>query len=331
MVERRKEQSMWRSATVIVTALGLLSTTATAQFYFVGSGSTVAGDYLRGVGIASCGMGQYNFLTARAVQIETRTAMELDNYLRIVVANENRARTESRAKRRSHRLRMFTEIRDRVLNNPAPSDLKIGNAHNALLTYLNAGSDSGMKLNPIVLPTDLVRTLPYKLNKEGIEFSMPRLTHKGKVPWPVAFQDKKFDALKVAYDRAMGNALDEQIEGKLSRVKIAAVKRAIEDLQHRLDQEVPTSADKYYMEGFNHLRELRAMYEGLKSANVQRAIADLDGYSGTTVYDLRAYMWGHDLMFGEPVSKAEKDAYRVLYDALVAQKDATEIGTRRAD
>jgi hypothetical protein len=322
---------MLRKWTAILTMFSLLSTTATAQFSWVGAGSTVAGDYLRGVGIASYGMGEYNYLTARADQIETQTAITLDNYVRMVVANENRARTESRAMRRAHRMRMYTEIRDRVLNNPAPIDLKVGNAHNALLVYLNAGSDSAMKLNPVLLPTDLVRTLPFTLNKEAAVFSLPRLLHKGKVPWPVAFEGEKFDSLRIAYDRAMGNAMDERLEGKLSIEKIDAVERAIDDLERQLRTHVSEARGKLFREGFTHIQELRAMHEGLKSANIQRALIDLDGYSGTTVYDLRKFMWGHDLKFGEPVSAEEKQAYRVLYDALVAQRDVTEVGSRGAN
>jgi len=39
---------------------------AQAQFAFVGPGSTVQGDYLRGVGVAAFGMGIYNHETAIA-------------------------------------------------------------------------------------------------------------------------------------------------------------------------------------------------------------------------------------------------------------------------
>jgi hypothetical protein len=308
--------------TAILTATSLLATSVTAQY--IGPGSTVAGDYMRGFGIAAVGMGEYNVLTARADQLETETAIQLDAYVRMVVENENRARTESRAATRAHRMTMYNDIQERVLEHPAPVDLKKGNAHNAIMRQLNAGSDSAMKHSPVILPTDVVRSLPFMLNKEGAVFSMPRLLHKGKAPWPVVFQRDRFNSERFTYDRAMGNALDEQLEGKLSPERMDAVLKAIESLERSLDDEIPNVADKLHVQGSSHLRELRAAYEGLKSHNIQKAMMELDTYTGTTVYDLRKFMWNHELTFAEPIRDEEKQTFRVLYDALVEQREITE-------
>ena len=42
------------------------------------------------------------------------------------------------------------------------------------------------------LSVDMVRRIPFRLGERGENFSMNRLTVKGKGKWPVAFQDKRF-------------------------------------------------------------------------------------------------------------------------------------------
>src|SRR4051794_22035713 len=77
--------------TIIVTIIILTSTgtTSMAQPVFVGPGSTVEGDYLRGVGVASYGMSLGNFYNAQADAIYTNTWMRLNDYIAAVLENEN--------------------------------------------------------------------------------------------------------------------------------------------------------------------------------------------------------------------------------------------------
>ena len=66
----------------------LLGTPARAQN--IGAGSTVAGDYLRGVGIEAAGMGQFNLHTAQANSINTDTAIRWNEYVDACVKNGSR-------------------------------------------------------------------------------------------------------------------------------------------------------------------------------------------------------------------------------------------------
>ena len=65
----------------ILGALLIVSLTGTAQAQYIGAGSTPAGDYLRGVGIAAYGMGIYNERTAVANSINTETFIRWNEYV----------------------------------------------------------------------------------------------------------------------------------------------------------------------------------------------------------------------------------------------------------
>ena len=75
----------------------------------------------------------------------------------------------------------------------------------------------------VPLPVDIVRHIPFKLGEKGEQFSMDRLSLKGKGKWTVAFQDKQFDYVKKAYALALDKALEQAIDGKM---QIAAIDEA---------------------------------------------------------------------------------------------------------
>ena len=67
--------------------LGSLGSTASAQYWGGGGGSTIEGDYLRGLGFAAAGMGLYNQRTAIADSINLDTFIRWNEYM-AAVANE---------------------------------------------------------------------------------------------------------------------------------------------------------------------------------------------------------------------------------------------------
>jgi len=287
---------------------------------------TAPGDYLRGVGIAAAGLGQYNLNTAQAQSILADTAITVDQYIRTVRDAENRERARRRAQRMAESLKYYTKARARVLDTPDEIDIRMGDAQNALINWLNQGevATSGIRYTPVVLPADVVRRIPFKLDEEGAVLSLPRLTHRAKASWPVAFQDPAFDRERTAYDRAMNHALDQQIEGKMSMEAIARVDDAIAALSRRLDALVPAADRDLYNPARAHLRELDQAFKQLKSHKVEAATAELDTYAGTTVDDLRMFMLRHKLGFAPADRPDERTAYREIYGALAAQRAALD-------
>ena len=80
---------MYRVFGSVVIVMLLLNTRGFSQPIFVGPGSTVEGDYLRGVGVASYGIGLGNLYNAQATAIYTDTWIRLNEYIAAVLKNEN--------------------------------------------------------------------------------------------------------------------------------------------------------------------------------------------------------------------------------------------------
>ena len=210
-----------------------MSTTVSAQF--ITAGSTAPGDYLRGVGVEAWGMGLYNLNTARAERIQVDSFIALNTYLSQVrsatLIEQNRQRARDKAKR----LEWFAERTDRILNDPEARDIQNGDSLNAAIRDLTRGeiTRTDLRIDPVPLPADIVRRLPFTLNEEGKTFSLPRLLHEGHSPWPVAFQDNLYTREKKAYERTISDAIDQQIDGKVTHEVIVRLEKAVMTLEDR--------------------------------------------------------------------------------------------------
>jgi hypothetical protein len=312
------------AALVVLTSLG---TDVRAQY--IGAGSTLAGDYLRGVGIAAMGMGQYNLYTAQATSINVDTTIRWTEYLAAVAkqqTREYRARIEAEAAQAKE---FYKQNRQRLLENPDAHDVLSADALNRLLDQMqdNKISDSTLRATEFRVPmsVDMIRKIPFKLSEKGEKFSMDRLCLKGKATWTVALQDERFLLQKKAYQRALDKALEQAIDGRMQLPTIDGVEVAADDLLRRLDEVVGPSADRLYTEAKQRLNELKATVRMLKTSKVERAIGEIDKYSGTTVGDLLAFMQIHNLRFAAADSPEERKLLPELYASLKEQSDKVAV------
>jgi hypothetical protein len=299
--------------------LALLAVGAPARAQYIGAGSTMQGDYLRGVGIAAYGMGIYNERTAVANQINTETFIRWNEYVDAVMRTEAREAYERRAARRAH----YDELHKRRRENPNDLEVLKGDALNDVLKQLLDPqiSESSFRYAEVALPVDLVRQIPFMLAEKNVKFSISRLVLKGKAKWPVAFQDPRFASYIRSYDTALDNALEQAIDGKMTKQAIAAVEAAVDALWRKLNAEFPPSQDKRYLEAKERLEELGRSVELLKIHQVEVAIGEIDQYSGTTVNDLRLFMQRHNLLFAPARTQDERSLYPKLHASLVEQRD----------
>jgi hypothetical protein len=306
-----------------VACAGLLATAAQAQVLVIPAGSTPDGDYLRGVGIAAMGMGTYNLYTAQATSINVDTAIRWNEYLAAVFENENRNKSIHREAVIAKRKEDYNAILRRIRENPEEHDLMSGDALNAILDQLNDPKvyPNSYKAIPVTLSVELVRRIPFRLNAAGIEFSMQRLSTKGKGKWPVALRQERFAPERLAYERAVETALGQQVEGKMSVEAVQAVEGRVADLIRKFDQEVAVAKDALYRESKSRLRELQASAQVLKNSWIEQAIGELDRYSGTNVNDLRLYMQKYKLRFSGAATPEERKIFPEIYAALIQQKE----------
>ena len=108
------------------------------------------------------------------------------------------------------------KIADRITNHPQARDVLTGDALTAAMNQLMDPqiSESSFRLSQVPLPVDWIRRIPFRLGDRGENFSMQRLTIKGKGKWPIAFQDKRFARELKEFETAVDEALEEAVEGK---------------------------------------------------------------------------------------------------------------------
>lgn len=308
---------------VLVTLVFLASsgTGARAQFFGLGAGSTVEGDYLRGVGAAAQGMGFYNLYTAQANSINVDTAIRLNEYMFNVAKNENREAAKRRAFIIQRNRENYEQILERIRENPEDRDVVSGDALNSLMKQLldPKYTPSSFRVSPVPLPGETIRRVPFLFAPENAAFSMRRLVAKGQ--WPVGLRGERFATSRRAYERAVDEALEQQIEGKLSREAILNVEAAILALRDDLERVITPSADKVYIEARDYLARLEASKELLKRQAIEKILGDLDKYSGATVSDLLVFMQKWNLRFGMAEIGDERKLYPELYAALRLQLD----------
>ena len=320
---------MFRMSLATLAVLALFETKRQGAVYHLPAGSTPAGDYLRGVGIEGWGMGIYNLDTAQANSINTDTEIRWYEYLAAVAKEQTREYVARKVAEATKLKEFYKQRREQVLNSPEARDVLTGDALNRVLEELmnsNLGESTfradRMKVS---IPVDVVRHIPFKLAEKGEQFSMDRLSLKGKGTWTVALQDPKFDLVKKAYARALDKALEQAIDGKMQISAIEEVDARADDLFVRLNEVVGPSNDRLYTEAKERLIELKSTVRLLKTSKIELAIGEIDKYSGTTINDLRMFMQRHNLRFAAAKTPEEKDRYPELYASLREQLDKVKV------
>jgi hypothetical protein len=318
---------MYRSGVAALVVLASIGCTAEAQIIF--GGSTPEGDYLRGVGIADWGMGLYNLNTAQANSINLDTAIRGNEYVAAVAKEQTREYVARKLGEATKVKEFYKQEQARLLEKPESHDVEDGRALNIVLKQLwdsNVGESTfRSSALQVPLPVDMVRHIPFKLDEKGEKFSMERLSLKGKGKWSVAFQDNRFQYVKKAYERALDKALEQAIDGKMQIAAIEELERKGDDLLARLNEVVGPSSDRLYIEAKERVKELQSTVRLLKTEKIERAIGEIDKYSGTTINDLKLFMLQHNLRFSAAKTPEEKLLLPDLYARLVQQRDKVTI------
>ena len=157
-----------------------------------------------------------------------------------------------------------------------------------------------------------------------MQISLQRLTARGK--WPAGLRGDDFARERRAYERAVDTALEQQIEGKLSREAIRGIETAVYDLSVRLDQVIEPSRDKVYLEAKNYMRRLESTKELFKRKEIEQILGEIDKYAGTTVHELVAFMKRNNLRFAVPDEIGdEQSLYTRLHASLSQQLDLVKL------
>jgi hypothetical protein len=315
---------MKRIATSVLLVLALLETPALAQFGRgggFGGASTAPGDYLRGIGIEAWGQGLYNLNTAQATSILVDADIRLESYLGAVFQAEREQYKKLLDQRIAKEKRDYETIKERIRDHPETLDVFKGTALNAAFEQLNDPSiqEASRRTAPVPIPREMIRRIPFKLDQKNLEFSLQRLTARGKGKWPVALQQDNYALDRKYYEAAIDKALDQMIDGKVDKQTIETYKNVVSDMTNKLEREYDGRAeDRLYREAKTRLREMGGATELMKAQKLQSVLLDIDRYKGKTVDDLRDFMHRHNLKFAavSDDSADERQAYNELYEAV---------------
>jgi hypothetical protein len=310
---------------VLLTTLVVGALAASAEAQFITPGSTPEGDYLRGLGIAGWGLGLYNLNTAQAESINLDTYIRWNEYVAAVVKEQTREYVARKLSDATKLKEFYKQNRQKILESPEARDVLDGDALNDVLRQLldPKVSESTFRFHQfqVPLPVDMIRRIPFTLSEKGERFSMARLSLKGKGKWTVALQDDQFQREKRAYERALDKALEQAIDGRMQLAAIDEVDAKADDLLRRLNEVVGPRDDRLYIEAKERLHELKSTVGLLKTEKIERAVGEIDKYSGTTVNDLKLFMQRHNLRFAAAKSPEERSLFPELYARLVQQRD----------
>jgi hypothetical protein len=308
-------------AAAIVALVPSFETPAQAQLSFIGPGSTIGGDTLRGEGIFLAGAGMFNRDTAIAESIHVDSWIRFNQYW-AVSQEEQRKRFHALLQRRKENVNLtLSEIQKRLRENPTESDLMTGDALNALLQDLTAPkiSPSTLMHTRIPLSVQLVQRVPLQYPTLGGTISLRALTVTEG--WPLALRGDEFALERKGYLREVDHVLEQITQGKLMPEAVKSLKQAIDWLQTKVDATIPQSDLKSYLQAKNFIKELSECARMLQSQVVEKVIARLERYPGTTVAELLEFMVENNLQFA-PASElgGEREVYRQLYPLLQKQK-----------
>jgi hypothetical protein len=320
-----KRNSLYLSLAVV---LAIWPGAARAQYGWGGygwggwGGGTSAGGFGRGLGMFSAGAGIYNRNTAEARSMNATTAMRWNSFIFQGQQAANK-RYQTRLKARlANTNKAYDEIQDRLRNNPNTLDITDGDALNVLLDVLlnPATADQSLQLIKTPLRAEVIANIPFEVATECITVCLASMTKDEE--WPLQLRGEFFRPEREALSQAIQNALKEDETGDLQPETIDAVQKAITNLRLKFVKQVPQDAPDY-VEAQNKIKAMAGLIKMLDSSKIEKILAELEDYQGTTLGDLLAFMQAFNLRFSPANSYKQRQIYQKLYPMLAAQANGT--------
>ena len=321
----KRNTFVWSMALV----LSMCSGTARAQFGYGyggwggwGGGGTAQGSMARGMGMFNMGAGMYNMETAQARSINVDTAMRWNAavWQGQMVKNRMYQATVRAGQERANRL--GKEIQDRLRNHPETRDITDGDALNAMLDILlnPAVVDRALQYIKTPLRHDVIANIPFEAETEGMTVCLDSMTMDGQ--WPIALRDEAFRPEREALRKAVQVALKEDEKGNLEPETVNAVGTALKDLRIKFEKLVPTD-NPDYIPARDSIKAMAGLTKMLDSSKMEKVLAELEDYQGTTLGDLLGFMHAFNLRFAPANSYRQKQIYTRLYPMLAEQANGS--------
>ena len=288
-------------------------------------GGTVQGSIARGLGMFNMGRGVYNLDTAQARAINTDTRMRWNSAVWQSQMVNNRIHQSRVMARQARAIREQNVIQDRLRNHPETRDITNGDALNVLLDILlnPAIVDRSIQYIKTPLRPEVIADIPFEVASECLTVCLDSMTSEGD--WPLALREDALRPQREALRKAVQLALEEDEKGNLEPETIDAVGTAVNDLRLAFEKRVPQDRPNY-LPARNALKAMAGLTKMLYSSKVEKILAELEDYQGTTLGDLLGFMQAFNLRFGPANSYRQRQIYVKLYPMLAEQTNGT-LGT----
>lgn len=321
------------AALALAAGLALTNQAAGQSLGYVGRGSTVQGDILRGEGVALQGYGVGLYYSAMAGAINTDSYIKMSEYIYSYWQRDNAEKTAHRAAMNDKQKALF----ERNLNRPVnEGDLMRGDGLNKVAKELRGPmiGPSALKYYKVPLGGDVVRTLPFFYAPADTVMCWARLDPFSEdkenplAHWPVGLRDPAFARERDRYKAALQKAIELMSQRKTTKEVVVQMESAIKDLADKLDLTInPDAKNKIYMTAHKFLKDLGKSAELLKVKTTEPIFNEIEKYSGTTVADLLLFMQRNNLIFAPAADIGdERTLYAELYAKLLQQQDLVKEG-----
>ena len=222
-------------------------------------------------------------------------------------------------------IKLDKEIQDRLRNNPNTRDITDGDALNVLLNDLlnPAMADRSLQYIKTPLRHDVIADIPFEVATEGMTVCLDSMTMDGQ--WPLAVCGTRPSGRNERpCARLFRVALKEDEQGNLEPETVNAVGR---------HQRSPAQVREARAPGQPRLHPSPQCDQGhggtdqmLDSSKIEKVLAELEDYQGTTLGDLLGFMQAFNLRFGVANSYRQRMIYTRLYPMLAEQANGN-LGT----
>ena len=312
-------------AIALVAILVLSPSDTAAQRYREGYGgfgsASASGDIARGEGMWFAGLGQFNLSTAMASSINVDTSIRWNQYVYRSIEQDLHNKHLHRMARKDRNNALYRKSLERIFEQPTQSDLRSGDALNFVLMQLLDPriSPSSFRRTEVSLTGDVIRKIPFHYAQRAATFSIERMI--GKREWPLVLRNEAFAQQRKDYERAVDTVIELGVEKELTVNAVLELERSITAFSQRVDEIVAPSHSDDHRQASQHLKGLREIPRMLNERPIERVIAEIETYSGTSVGDLLGFMQRHNLRFGVADSPVERELYATLFQSLLWQRE----------
>lgn len=324
------KKNRWVRSAMAASLLCIYSGTSEAQYGgWGGWGGWGASTPMQGIGYGmgamAMGAGQYNLDSSMARSMNVDTNLRISQAMWQQQHYLNWTNLLRRERTAQNTVKSVESIKKRLHENPNDSDIRSGDALNAILedvTDPKKVHPSQLRLSRIPLDPSQAKNLPLFYASEAIAFTISGLV--GEEDWPFLLRGNAYKQYRDNLTKAIQRAEKVDIEGDLTPDDIAAVNNAISDLEAAFEQNAKFN-DPGYREAKAQISAIKKLTKMLAKPNFEEILKTIEQARKNnvepTVTDLIGFMKHFNLRFGASQNDKQAQALMDLYPKMDQIRD----------